>query len=212
MKRLRGKLTYANIISTLCLVLLVGGGTAYAANEMLPKNSVGAKQIKKEAVTPAKLSKAAKATLTGPAGPKGNIGAAGPQGPKGDQGNRGERGEPGPLLEALPSGKTEYGTVGAETQIAHQEVAGNAQLPIPAPVPLDNAHLSIGHGAHCAGTAEAPQADPGYVCAYPYYEGGVEHLEIAIWGSHTSRFGFQLSLVGGAPQAAVFANWAYTAP
>jgi hypothetical protein len=29
MNRIRGKLTYANVISTLCLVLLIGGGTAY---------------------------------------------------------------------------------------------------------------------------------------------------------------------------------------
>jgi hypothetical protein len=40
MERLRNKLTYANVISTLCLCLLVGGGTAFAATQ-LPKNSVG---------------------------------------------------------------------------------------------------------------------------------------------------------------------------
>jgi len=79
MKRIRASLTYANVISTLCLFLLVGGGAAWAAVH-LPKNSVGPKQLKKGAVTPAKLSKSTKATLTGPAGP------AGPQGPKGDQG------------------------------------------------------------------------------------------------------------------------------
>jgi hypothetical protein len=45
MKRLSAKLTYANVISTLCLILLVGGGTAFAATVMLPKNSVGAKQL-----------------------------------------------------------------------------------------------------------------------------------------------------------------------
>jgi hypothetical protein len=89
MKRIRGKLTYSNVISTLCLVLLVGGGTAYAASEVLPKASVGTKQIQKEAVTPAKLSKASKAALTGP---KGATGATGPQGPKGDAGLKGDPG------------------------------------------------------------------------------------------------------------------------
>jgi hypothetical protein len=83
MNRFREKLTYPNVISTLCLILLVGGGTAYAATGMPAKNSVGPKQIKKGAVTPVKLSKAAKETLTGPQG------APGPQGPKGDQGGRG---------------------------------------------------------------------------------------------------------------------------
>jgi hypothetical protein len=91
MHRPRGKLTYSNVISTLCLVLLLGGGTAYAANQ-LGRNSVGAKQLKKGAVTPAKLSTAAKQTLTGP---KGEPGAAGARGPQGDAGAKGERGEKG---------------------------------------------------------------------------------------------------------------------
>lgn len=51
----RGKLTYANVVSTVCLFLLVGGGAAIAANA-LPKNSVGSKQIKKNAVTGAKVA------------------------------------------------------------------------------------------------------------------------------------------------------------
>jgi hypothetical protein len=53
MQRIRGKLTYANVISTLCLFLLLGGG-AYAATH-LRKNSVGTKQIKKNAVTSSKI-------------------------------------------------------------------------------------------------------------------------------------------------------------
>lgn len=88
MKSLRSKLTYANVISTLCLFLLLGGGAAFAATQ-LPKNSVGAKQLKKGAVTPAKLSIASKRTITGPTGapgPSGPQGPTGPQGPKGDQG------------------------------------------------------------------------------------------------------------------------------
>lgn len=32
MRELRSRLTYANVISTLCLVLILGGGAAYAAN------------------------------------------------------------------------------------------------------------------------------------------------------------------------------------
>jgi len=90
MKRLRGNLTYSNVISTICLILLVGGGTAYAATKMVPKNSVGTKQIRNEAVTPAKLSKAAERTLTGQQGP------SGPQGDKGDRGEKGDQGARGP--------------------------------------------------------------------------------------------------------------------
>jgi hypothetical protein len=88
MNRLLGKLTYANVISTLCLVLLVGGSTAFAASQ-LGKESVGSNQLKKEAVTPAKLSKNAKKTLTGPQGPTGATGARGADGPQGPQGLQG---------------------------------------------------------------------------------------------------------------------------
>jgi hypothetical protein len=55
-QRLRERLTYANVVSTLCLFLLVGGGAAFAALK-LPKNSVGTKQLKKNAVTTAKIKK-----------------------------------------------------------------------------------------------------------------------------------------------------------
>jgi hypothetical protein len=95
MKRLRGKLTYANVISTLCLFLLLGGGAAFAATQ-LPKNSVGARQIKRGAVTPAKISNATKQVLTGNQGPRGATGARGPQGPKGAQGATGAQGRTGP--------------------------------------------------------------------------------------------------------------------
>jgi hypothetical protein len=86
MKRLSGKLTYANVMATIAVFLVLAGGTAFAATQMLPKNSVGAKQIKKGAVTPAKLSKAAKATLVGPTGAVGQRGAQGPTGDRGPVG------------------------------------------------------------------------------------------------------------------------------
>jgi hypothetical protein len=67
----RVKLTYANVISTLALFLVLSGGAAYAASN-LGKNSVGPKQLKKNAVTTAKIkneavtaAKVKKGTLTG---------------------------------------------------------------------------------------------------------------------------------------------------
>jgi hypothetical protein len=81
MKRISAKLSYANVMATFAVFLALGGA-AYAATK-LPKNSVGTMQIKKGAVTPPKLSKAAKATLTG---------ATGSQGPKGEKGLTGEAG------------------------------------------------------------------------------------------------------------------------
>lgn len=49
MKRLRPKLTYANVMATIAVFIALGGAS-YAATK-LPKNSVGSKQIKANAVT-----------------------------------------------------------------------------------------------------------------------------------------------------------------
>lgn len=46
----------------MALFIAVAGGTAFAANQMLPKNSVGSKQLKKEAVTGSKIKNG---TITG---------------------------------------------------------------------------------------------------------------------------------------------------
>jgi hypothetical protein len=91
MKHLRPKLTYANVISTLCLFLLVAGGTAFAAGEILPKGSVGTKQLKNGAVTgkkvkPGSLTASAFAPKQLPEGPRGPAGAAGAKGATGAQG------------------------------------------------------------------------------------------------------------------------------
>jgi hypothetical protein len=54
----RGRLTYANVVSTIGVFLLLAGGTAIAAKG-LAKNSVGPKQLKSNAVTTAKIKKGA---------------------------------------------------------------------------------------------------------------------------------------------------------
>lgn len=88
MRTLRDKLTYANVISTLCLFMLLGGG-AYAATQ-LPKNSVGAKQIKNGSITGKEIKtksigadKLTPAAVTSLKGAKGDAGPAGAQGPQG---------------------------------------------------------------------------------------------------------------------------------
>lgn len=49
MKALRSRLTYANVVSTLALFLVIAGGSAIAA-EQLRKNSVGSRELKPNAV------------------------------------------------------------------------------------------------------------------------------------------------------------------
>jgi hypothetical protein len=103
MQALRSKLTYANVISTLCLFMLLGGG-AYAASR-LPVKSVGTRQLKNGAVTGRKIRKAsieaikltplAMMTLKGARGPKGATGAKGAAGARGERGPSGPQGAPG---------------------------------------------------------------------------------------------------------------------
>jgi collagen triple helix repeat protein len=112
MHRMRGTFRYANVVSTLCLLLLLGGGTAYAATQLLP-NSVGSAQIKKGAVTPAKLSPAAKKGMTGATGPQGPKGEPGPKGAAGPQGDPGAKGDPGTKGDQGAKGdKGDQGEVG----------------------------------------------------------------------------------------------------
>jgi hypothetical protein len=92
LSKLRSRLTYANVISSIALFCALAGG-AYAATQ-LPKNSVDTKQLKKNAVTSPKVKDG---TLLGkdfkagqlPAGARGEQGQEGKQGAKGETGSRG---------------------------------------------------------------------------------------------------------------------------
>ncbi len=61
MKQLRGRLTYANVMSSIAVFLVLGGATAFAASKIganqLKANSVKTGKIVKEAVTTAKIKK-----------------------------------------------------------------------------------------------------------------------------------------------------------
>ena len=61
MSPIRRHLTYANVMATLAALVVLVGGTAYAANQ-LAKNSVGKKQLKAKSVTAAKIKKNAVTT------------------------------------------------------------------------------------------------------------------------------------------------------
>ncbi len=55
MKQIRKRVTYANVMSSLAVFLVLGGATAIAAG--LGKNSVGTKQLKRNAVSTAKIKR-----------------------------------------------------------------------------------------------------------------------------------------------------------
>src|SRR4051794_17388683 len=83
LRTLRAHLTYANVMSTLAVFLILAGGGAYAALKLKP-NSVKTKSIKNGAVTSAKIangavsdSKIANGAVTGPKIANGAVGLAG---------------------------------------------------------------------------------------------------------------------------------------
>jgi collagen triple helix repeat protein len=94
LKRFRFRPSYSNVVATLALFFALAGG-AWAATQ-LPKESVGSPQLKNGAVTPAKLSDAAKKGMAGARGEAGTQGALGPRGNEGPRGENGAAGATGP--------------------------------------------------------------------------------------------------------------------
>ena len=96
-RRLAQRLTYANVMATLALFVALGG-TSYAA-VTLPRNSIGAKQIRPGSVRSSDVldsslqlrdfSRRARVALRGSRGPAGPAGPAGPSGSSGSQGTAG---------------------------------------------------------------------------------------------------------------------------
>ena len=101
MKYKLGRTRYANVTSTLALIVALGG-TSYAAT-MLPADSVGTSQLKASAVTSGKVKDGAllrkdfKAGQLpqGAAGAKGAVGATGATGAAGVVGAKGDKGDAG---------------------------------------------------------------------------------------------------------------------
>ncbi len=135
MRRLKGKLTYANVMVTI-LAVIVLGGVAYAATK-LPKNSVGAAQLKAHAVTAKKLAgqsvgegaltKSLQAQLA-------RTGQSGAQGPMGLPGSPGTKGPASVRLHFFEAGTgapvtQPIATVGALTLLASCDTgAGKSRL------------------------------------------------------------------------------------
>jgi hypothetical protein len=165
MRALRARLTYANVMATLAMFFVLGGG-AYAAGTKLAKNSVGNRELKTNAVTSSKVKDGKLLAKDFKAGqlPAGATGATGAQGAKGD------KGDPGPLPDTLPSGKTLRGAWGGGVTVT----AGGQvfETSISFAFPLASAptiHIIQAGGVpptQCPGTAANPQADPGHLCVY----------------------------------------------
>lgn len=195
--RIRGRLTYSNVIATIALFLAIGGG-AFAASA-LKKNSVKSKQIAPKAVKSAdiargavKTDKLANKSVTAAKLASG-LSTQGPQGPPGPSGASIFDG-------SIPSGKTVTGLFVLDGYAGGpgNQVREGISFPVPAPAALEDATVGIGTGSAafnepttaeiqgavadvdedpaCTGNAGAPQAPAGRLC---FYIGGSSIANVA---------------------------------
>jgi hypothetical protein len=230
MRKLREQLSYANVMSSIAVFVVLGGG-AYAA-ATLPKNSVGSKQIKANAVTSSKVKNGSLLSSdfkpgqlvagapgpVGPAGPAGAAGAAGAKGEKGEKGDKGDKGDAGPLLTTLPSGKTLRGGWGfgygpsATDRVTEGPISFQVPLTISPTVEIVQAGGSPTE--HCAGTFTDPTAAPGFLCIYTAFVNGGGPLGTYALadGSDDYRFGAEVYFFSnGDTIAEASGTWAVTA-
>jgi Collagen triple helix repeat (20 copies) len=239
MRRLGPPLTYANIVSTLCLFVVLGG-SAYAGTLL------SGKDVKNETLTSADIRNGsirgadvrdrtltgrdfAFGTLrTGPPGPKGDRGSKGDPGSpgaKGDPGQPGQRGEqgvPGPLSETIPSGLTLRGiwVISQDNQVFGATVFTATAISFPLRMaqtptfhPLTHWRVGSSYTAECPGydAGGLPRAAPGHLCVYQTNqdENSGVATKTAVW----SKIGIQLGATSS-PGASLAADgsWAVTAP
>jgi hypothetical protein len=154
-----------------CIALSVAlGGTSYAAIT-LPKNSVGTKQLKKNAVTSPKVKDRSLLARDFKAGQL----PRGAKGDKGDPGAPGAQGVPGPFPDTLPSGKTIRGRwgMGFTASAGGQYFESHISFVYPLAAAPTAHFIASGNPppAGCPGTAANPQADPGHLCVYEDNDG-----------------------------------------
>lgn len=180
MKRLAEHLSYANVIATVALFLALGGG-AYAAIS-LPKNSVGTKQIKPNAVNGSKIA-------NGSLSPKDFVGgltpasaeSSGPQGLPGAQGAQGTAGLDGAAIavRARSTGSVETPTDGSQVTIP---LSGNEWT-------QGAAELDLGPFGSFTYTASGPSSCGGAGLLYIFWSIEVGGVGLASGTTETLRDG-----------------------
>ena len=198
----------AMIVACIALALSLGGAS-YAA-VVLPKNSVGSRQLRKGSVKPSKVSPSTVSLFrgqTGPQGPKGETGA------KGDPGSQGQTGPPGPFPGVLPSGKTMrgvYAMVGNAPNggYAYRDAASFG-FSLPDALLVKEHFVPVG-GAdpNCPGSSTEPGAAPGHLCVFE--ASGANHNPMNISLHNSGAILTTTSTAAGFVSSS--GTWAVTAP
>jgi hypothetical protein len=223
LSRLLSRITYANVMATIAVFISLGG-SSYAVLRITGKN------VPRNALTGADITDLTTRDIRdrsllrrdfrrGELRARG-AGPRGPQGQKGDKGDKGDEGIPGPLLETLPSGKTEFGKYYALGSPAPQGQYAvdviSYQFPLPS-TPIDH-YLPPGATptAECTGSFGNPQAAPGHLCVYSNKRGGVltTYSGDGMGFDELDRYGFAVNIQSsGSPNNFYdVGSWAVTAP
>jgi hypothetical protein len=218
LSKLRTRLTYSNVVSTLCLFILLGG-SAYAAVTITGKNvknsSLTGKDVKNSSLTSSDVknrSLLARDFKTGQlkAGPKGDAGAPGQKGTPGD---------PAALLSTLPSGRTLRGGFGGGSGAATSDIA-EASIPFSLPLADNVTPVVVQEGgappANCPGTVGNPQANAGFLCVFVQDTNSIDAVLTygMADGGDDYRFGAQAYGISteDTTNAELWGTWAVTAP
>jgi hypothetical protein len=196
-----------HVIAYLALFLVLSG-TAVAAVQALPKNSITSKQIKNGTILKADL---AKSTITAL---KGNRGPAGPQGSAGPAGPAGAAGPAGPLLTTLPSGQSLVGDFAGHSggaSIAYASIS--FQFPLAAAPTTTFIAAGTTPPAQCPGTVAEPKASPGNLCIYVSASaGGFQGYFSPTVGSNFTPSRFGVVVFDNTTDPYTYGTWAVTAP
>jgi hypothetical protein len=231
--RLRSKLTYANVMSTIAVFCALTGVTFAIAK--LPRHSVGTRQLKKGAVTSKKIHKGAvrskrihRNAVTASKIRSGAVGRS--EIAKGAVGTgqisnqavtRGKIADSAiPLLGTLRSGQTLRGSFDLGGDVDRIRDGQSFQFPLenaPAANVIDASVASPAFTSSCSGVSGAngqtPNAAPGQLCVYITSESGLTPPLLIDSGALT-RLGFGLTarFTAIAPTNHVSGLWAVTAP
>jgi hypothetical protein len=225
MRGLSAKLTYANVMSTLAVFAVMGGG-AYAAST-IAANSVGTSQLKASAVNSSKVKdgsllardfKAGQlpAGQPGPVGATGAPGAPGAVGTAGANGSAGVKGDPGDPTAPAVSGDVYTGQLSVWLPAAELGAVGGATFPRPLPAAVATPTIDFRAGA--TGDANCPAigtaAVAGVICVYAYNSSNVMTVILSgTAGGANRRYGFSVDVTrSGASWGYLLANWAYKVP
>jgi hypothetical protein len=228
LKRIRSRITYANVMATVAVFLIVTGiGFAVAA---LPKKSVGKRQLKNSAVTTKKIKKnavVASKIKTGAVGRSEIASGAVNTGKITNQSvTRSKIADSAiPLLGTLRTGQTLRGSfnIGGGPGATTFRDGQNFQFPLtnapsgPVANVIDTSVASPVFTSNCSGLSggngQTPNAAAGQLCVYITFK-SANYTSLAIESGALTRLGFGLAAVFSAADAdnQVLGQWAVTAP